>query len=289
MTSLFVTVALSAAAPMGTMSAFNLSNYTLSGQFALPAVEASEASAVTWNWDTDTLFVVGDEGESIVQVSKAGALISSMSLTGFDDTEGLTYLGGGRFAIVEERIQSAYEITFAAGGTVDRSSLNSVSFGPDVGNIGTEGVCFDPITGGLIGVKEKSPQRVFSADVDFGAGTATTSDLFDPAGLGVLDISDVQTLTSITALAGTMEEQNLLLYSQESRLLMEVSRTGDILSAFDFTAIAGDAEGVTVDADGVIYIVGETPTLYVLTPIPAPSAAAMLGGAAMLAGMRRRR
>ena len=33
---------------------------------------AQEASAVTYNWDTDTLFVVGDGGTSVVQVSKTG-------------------------------------------------------------------------------------------------------------------------------------------------------------------------------------------------------------------------
>jgi uncharacterized protein YjiK len=96
----------------------------------------------------------------------------------------------------------------------------------------------------------------------------------------------VQVLSTVPSLAGTPERENLLIYSQESRLLLEVSRTGDVLSQLDFSAIADDAEGVTIDADGVIYVVGETPELYVLTPIPEPTAALLLAAAALL--LRRR-
>jgi len=86
----------------------DLSKYVRVGRFDLPeptrttppanSLLAKEASAVTYNWDTDTLFVVGDGGTSVVQVSKTGVLINSMTLalgtspqgTDFYDTEGLT-------------------------------------------------------------------------------------------------------------------------------------------------------------------------------------------------------
>ena len=41
---------------------------------------AQEASAVTYDWDTGTLFVAGDGGTSVVQVTKTGQLIDSMTL-----------------------------------------------------------------------------------------------------------------------------------------------------------------------------------------------------------------
>lgn len=43
----------------------------------MPSV-ASEASAVAWNADTGTLFVLGDEGDALVEVSTTGSLISTM-------------------------------------------------------------------------------------------------------------------------------------------------------------------------------------------------------------------
>jgi len=68
----------------------DLSTYVRVGRFGLPeptrttppanSLLAQEASAVTYNWDTDTLFVVGDGGTSVVQVTKTGQLIDSMTL-----------------------------------------------------------------------------------------------------------------------------------------------------------------------------------------------------------------
>ncbi len=111
------------------VSSVNLSNYHLAGTYNLPS-NASEASAVTWNWNTNTLFTLGDEGDAIVQVSKTGQIINSMSLTGFLDTEGMTYVGDGKFVITEERRQQAFLLTYNANGTVDKSSLQMAQLGP---------------------------------------------------------------------------------------------------------------------------------------------------------------
>ena len=111
-----------------------------------------------------------------------------MSLSGFDDTEGLTYIGNGQFVLVEERLQDAYLLTYTAGGNVSRSSLASASIGVTVGNVGLEGISYDPTTGQYIVVKEKTPQQVNSAGVDLRrrrTGTAAVTSLFNPAGLGL--------------------------------------------------------------------------------------------------------
>jgi uncharacterized protein YjiK len=271
----------------GAVASIDLSRYQLTGRHALPAVTAAEASAVTYNWDTGTLFVVGDEGTAIVEVSTTGAQLSVMSLTGFADTEGLTYVGGGRFVVAEERIQDLFEVTYAAGGTAARGTLRTVSLGDTVGNVGIEGASFDPRDGSFVAVKEKTPERVMRAAADFGAGTATVSDLFTPM-LSVLDLSDVQCLSVVPSLLGTADADNLLIFSQESQRLLEVTRDGTILSQFDFTGLADNAEGVTIGPDGTIYIVGETPELFVLTPVPAPGAGVLALGGVLLAARRRR-
>ena len=59
--------------------------------------------------------MVGDGGTSVVQVTKTGALIDSMTLapgsspqgTEFYDTEGVSYVGGGKFVLNEERDRQA--------------------------------------------------------------------------------------------------------------------------------------------------------------------------------------
>lgn len=269
---------------------FSLSNYSHTATYALPAVAASEASAVTYNWDTGSLFVLGDEGDALVEVDTMGNQLSVMSLTGFGDTEGLTYIGGGEFVLAEERLQDLYKLTYSAGGSVDRGSLPGASIGPTIGNTGIEGVSYDPRNGRYVMVKEKSPQAVYDTVAAFALPVGpdiNPSGLFDPAGLGVADLSDVQVLATVPSLLGTASEDNLLIYSQESRLLMEVTRAGAVLSSFDFSAIAGDAEGVTIDAAGNIYIVGETPAMYVLT-VPTPGSLALFGAAGLMASRRRR-
>lgn len=278
-------IAVSASAQAGSL---NLGDYQLTGRYALPAVAASEASAVTYNWDTGTLFVLGDEGDALVEVSKTGAQLGVMTLTGFDDTEGLTYVGNGKFVVTEERLQDAYQLTYAAGGTVSRSSLPSFSIGATVGNVGIEGISYEPLTGNFYTVKEKTSQAVqVLSGVTF-AGTGSVATLFTPS-LGVLDLSDIQVLSTVPGLIGTADQDNFLIFSQESQKLLEVSRSGQVLSQFDFSSLADDVEGVTIGTDGTIYLVGEKPELFVLTAVPEPESYALLLAGLGLLGWRSRR
>ena len=95
----------------------DLANYTLTAQYDLPVgsgsnLLAAEASGVAYNRDTGTLFVIADHGTSVVQVSRSGVLIDSMTLpadasmpqgTFLYDPEGITWVGGSEFVVAEER------------------------------------------------------------------------------------------------------------------------------------------------------------------------------------------
>lgn len=290
-----VTAALAACGSVlgGGISSLDLSNYQLTATYNLAGAPffpaSSEASAVTYNWDTGTLFVLGDEGDALLEIGTDGSFISTMTLTGFADTEGLTYIGGGQFVIGEERLQDVFRFSYVAGGSADSSSMPRATIGPTVGNVGIEGFSYDPRNGRYVMVKEKTPQAIYDTAITFpSAVDINPTNLFDPAQLGVLDLSDVQVLATVPSLIGTADEDNLLIYSQESARLLEVTRTGTVLSSFSFAGIAGDAEGVTIDANGTIYVAGEAPAIYVLTPIPSPGAASLLG-VALAAVVRRRR
>lgn len=280
----------------GFAAALSLADYNVTGQYALPAITAAEASAVTYNWDTGTLFVLGDEGDALVEVATDGTPIGSMTLTGFIDTEALTYVGGGQFVMAEERLRDAYRLTYSAGATVDSSALPSADLGATVGNIGVEGISYDGRDGSFVFVKETGPQEVNLANITFGTpGSATISSLFVPTGLSVLDLSDVQVLSGVNSLIGTPGADDLLIISQASSRLMHVSRTGLLLGSLDFSGYSLEAEGVTIDPNGTIYIVAESrvnpsaaaPTLFVLTAIPEPGTALLMGlGLAALAVRR---
>lgn len=295
------------------ISTLDLSLYVRVGRFDLPeptrtaapanSLLAQEVSAVTYNWDTDTLFVVGDGGTSVVQVTKTGELIDSMTLaaggspqnTDFYDPEGLTYVGGGKFVMSEERDRQAVVFTYAAGTTLTRSGAQTVKLGTFVQNIGIEGISYDPLTGGFIAVKETEPEGIFQTNIDFAAGTATNGspttensiNLFDPALANLLDFADVYALSNLPYVSGP-DASHLLVLSQESGKVVNIDRNGTVFNSLTILSDPGNPlsvpaqqhEGLTMDGNGVLYIVSENgggdfdhPQLWVYAPSLVPNQA----------------
>ena len=268
-------------------TSINLGSYVLHGTFSLEPLGdmGLEASAVTYARDRGTLFFVGDEGLGVVEISRTGTTLGSMAFTWpaastNHDAEGLAYLGGGKLVVIEERLQDAYRFDYVNGGTAALQNADFVSIGATVGNVGTEGISVDPRTGRFVSVKQAGPQNVLEGTLTFAppptGGVSGMSALFDPALLGLASLSDVQTLSPIDALTGQLAADNLLILSLDSRKLVETNRSGTVLSSFDLAPLTTQAiEGVTVDEDGVIYLVAESldaspSMLFVLTPVPEP-------------------
>lgn len=291
----------------------HLGNYQLSGNYTLdPLGELGlEASAVTFARDRNSLFFVGDEGLGVVEISLTGATLGSMAFnwagTGSsnNDAEGLTYLGNGQLVVVDERPQIAYRFSYSAGGTValnDQPKVAITGSTASVGNVGTEGISFDPATGTYFSVKQDNPAQLRQSTLNFapGFGTATTTTLFSGTNalFGLNSLSDVQTLSPVAALAGTGAADNLLILSLDSKALVELDvATGTVLSSLDLSGFTSQAiEGVTVDHLGTIYLVAEdsgTPNsrLFVLSaPVPEPSSyALLLAGLGLVAASARGR
>ena len=279
-------------------STYDLANYTQSGRYRLPVgtgsnLLAEEASGVTFNKDTGTLFVVGDGGTAVVQVSKTGALIDSMTLaadvtkpqgTYFYDPEGIAYLGGGKFALVEERSRQVNEFTYVPNTTLGGAGVRMVKIGTTIGNIGIEGLSFDPLTGGFVAVKESGPSGVFQTGINFGAGTATNgsptlenaTNLFTPTLTGLTAHNDIHALSN-TVPSTAPDHAHLLILSAPDGKVVKIDRAGNIHSTLPVSSIAQN-EGLTMDSSGNIYVVSEigggpgSPEMVVYSPTTSKTA-----------------
>lgn len=262
---------------------FNLANYGLSATVSYAGLPYNdELSGVTYNWDNGRLYVVEDEAEAVYEFDRNGVHLSTMTITGGanTDTEGVTYAGNGQFLMAEERTQNIYRFSYTAGGSLLRAGLPTFNVGPTTNNTGLEGISYDPISGKIFGLKEKTPQLVYTVSgLDLLSMTGGSVAAFVPS-LGTLDLSDVQVLSTVSSLLGTGDQNNLLVLSQESDLLLEIDQAGNILSQLDLSSFGSDSiEGVTVDENGTIYLVSEDPKMFILNvPEPTTFALVMLGG-----------
>jgi uncharacterized protein YjiK len=322
---IFLAVAAAGCASAQAADSINLANYQVTGTYGLDIFNGTsgglsglEGSAIAYARESGTLFFVGDEGTGIIEISRTGQTIGSMTFnwanTGStkNDTEGLTYLGNGQFVVTEERLQNGYKFSYSAGGTAALGSVPFVSFGPTIGNIGIEGISYDARNGNFVTVKQDDPavlsiynSLTFSTtaaadvvpNVSF-SGSASNSSLF-----GLQSLSDVAVLGGVNSLVGTTAADNLLLLSLDSHKLIEITRGGVIKSSFDLSNVLphNAIEGVTIDENGTIYLVAEqiqdgsnvSPNpqsqLIVLSAVPEPeSYSLVLVSMGVLGAMARR-
>jgi uncharacterized protein YjiK len=134
----------------GTPQTHPLDAYESTGSaIVLPGI-FSNASDVTGKWDTDTFFVAVNGAAQLHEYSTTFATrLRTVSLTGAStDTEGVTYLGDDRFAVVVED-NELFVFTLDDGQTAVNLSQApvqryAVTAPPATANRGFEGVAFLP-------------------------------------------------------------------------------------------------------------------------------------------------
>lgn len=235
------------------------------------------ASGLTYSSDTDSLFAVANNPPYIVEMDKHGQELRKIDLNGFDDTEGLVFLGNGRFAIVEEDHRSVVIVSIGPETDVlRRAEGRSVTFPlTQKNNKGFEGVAFDSLAQSLFVVNESQPREIYRIDgaVD---PEALSFSITTPWSMedNSLDSSD------LSGLHFDRRTGHLLVLSDESKALTEATIEGRLISRLSLSSSKagfGDSvpqpEGVTMDDDGMLYILSEPNLFYRMAPPKAPVAA----------------
>lgn len=237
----------------------------------LQGLEDDEVSGLTYNAETNTLFTVTGKHPQLIELTLDGQVMRRIDLNGFANPEGVEMLSDGRLAIIDERKRT---LTTFKLGTLTRNlefaDYPSFDLGfADAGNKGFEGIAWDSRNERVLLGKERGPLGLFSLPFPGEDGAAGTLQPLSSQGLFLRDIS------SLTYDART---GHALVLSDESRLLLEVNEQGEPVSFISLSrgmnGLRGgieQAEGVTMDAAGNIYIVSEPNLFYVLRKESAPS------------------
>ncbi|WP_426151695.1 SdiA-regulated domain-containing protein [Pseudomonas sp. DC3000-4b1] len=226
----------------------------------LPGLENAEASDLTYDPVTRTLYSVMGKEPLLVQLSLQGDVLRRIPLVGWSNPEGISRLADGRLAIVDERQHTLTVVTV----NPDTTALNFADFhstdlgaSPD-GNKGYEGVAWDARHQRLL-VGQERPSLLFSLKGnDSGFGSQKT-----PVASDALD------MRNLSAMTFDPRTGHLLLLSADSHLLIEADENGQPVSFMTllghFNGLAHTvprAEGVAMDDQGTLYVVSEPNLFY---------------------------
>lgn len=229
----------------------------------------SDLSALSYDFDHDRLIAVTNAGAmKLAVLSKAGELLAQYPMTGFQDVEGVAYLGGGLVAVSDENFQQIdfFTLPEQPGQGIDARDAQSfaLEINPSVHNKGFEGLTYDPDHDRLFIGKERGPRQIYEV-------TGVRASLAGKLQLKVIDhtawVKRSVFGTDISDLHYDRKSGHLLVLSEESKLIMELDGQGKLvcfrsLGGFgDLKHAAPQAEGMTMDADGNLYV-GSEPNLF---------------------------
>ncbi len=249
-----------------------LNNFELAaGPTAIETI-ADDLSGLTYNELTGTLFGISNGVTRMFELNKDGSHLRTIALNGFEDTEGLVWIGGNEYFVLEERRGRAVKITVTENTeTVTYPDTYIQLDGTWGNNLGIEGIAYEADNNSLLIVKEKLPSVLFRVDIpeEFPA-TVTPTTPFD------INVNNF----GCSDFSGLHLHQNLLILSHEGRALVQTDMTGSEISRIDLSDDGANgtlesgllqAEGITVDDDGNIYVVSEPDIFYQFTnPNPPP-------------------
>lgn len=249
-------------------SKLELSHYRLSQAPITLGTNLYNASGLTWNEETETLFLILNDPPRIKELNRDGDILRAIRLDGFEDTEDLVHLGGTRFAVVEEQRRTLALIniddeTFS----VDYAGVTPHLIEPEeTGNNGLEGLTYDPRNEDFYAVREKRPRRIYRFSLAEAPELARLTHPWDAQRYG-------NGLRDLSAIHFDSASGRLLLLSDESKGLLEVDGRGQVLSRMRL--LAGEhglphdipqAEGVTMDKHKTLFICSEPNLLYIFAP-----------------------
>jgi len=227
---------------------------------------SENASGLTYNPSTNTLFLVVNRPTKIVELELNGETRRIINLNGFSDTEGIVYVENNTYAVIEE---SRYNICLFeindATTNIDYNSSSVMAIHDDIykkENKGLEGISYDSVSKDFFIVKEMRNRKIYRVSNKSKPDISIPWDI-QKNPLNLIDLSGIYYHSSL---------KNVLILSQESKSLVEATISGLEISRLELTKKSTrlkkdirKAEGITMDDNDTLYICSEPNLLYIFT------------------------
>ena len=226
-----------------------------------------DASGLTFNSETKTLFVAINGAPMLVELDLQGDFKRTIRLKSFEDTEGVCWISGDKYAVIEERRRNlvVMDISKEAESVDYETALTFLIEPVAAGNLGIEGLTRDPKGQRFFIVKEKNPRKIYEVKIPAEQGAKaiiTTPWDIEKAAFGMTDLAGIHYDT---------KTGHLLILSDESKCVVECTVDGKKMVSRLFlkegsaglTRTLQQPEGITMDDSGNLYICSEPNVLYV--------------------------
>lgn len=253
----------------------DLSHYQVAIE-AKPLSHYKNTSGLTFNQETGTLFTVLNDMGLIVELSRDGTPLREIQVHGSDDLEGITHVEQDYYVVADERDSQLWLLQIKADTReVSLSDARLLKFGMNErGNKNFEGVSWDSVNHRLIVVKERDPKYVLSVSGLYHAGNKIQNGI-EVERLKQFDGALKWALRDLSSVTYHEQSGHLFLLSDESKLLKQFNESGQTMGSLalwkGFHGLhqsVPQAEGVSIDDQGNIYIVSEPNLFYVFKPQP---------------------
>lgn len=230
----------------------------------------AEASGLAWHPQRNTLFTIAERTPTLFELDLDGNVLNAIDLINGGDTEAVTVVSDGRIAVIDERRCIIFLFELPEESSIDVLDLSKVTHidllakmpGLNLpSNKGVEGMAWDSVNSRFLIGKERDPAGLYSISYDLQTGEEGEE-------LEEIEI-DSMFVRDISGLTFDPETENILVLSHESNLLKVVDKQGTTPNFMSFTRFVNglskaipQAEGITIDDRGTLYIVSEPNLFY---------------------------
>ncbi len=227
----------------------------------------NDLSGVTYNPLTNSLFMIKNKQSKIYETDLSGNVTRTINLTNYDDPEDIAHLYGTKFAIAEEKKgRILFVDIYASTSSINLANAPYTQLqGTWNPGDGIEGVSYNPAANNMYAVVEVPMElhrfpRSLSTSTPSGTFVGTCNLELNP--FNITDVSAIHHLGLTSGLSELNVGNHFLLLSDESHALIEADDNCNQYSRLNLPGTGTQLEGVTMDNDGNIYVVGEPYQFY---------------------------